>query len=407
MIPASPEGGMMQVIPEKAKKVGGLMTNEELAILCRMARSAHSIAELGCFKGRSLTAMGLVNPKAELHAVDFFGDMSHRNYTGSTVEETRQNLESAGVTAEFHVGTTDEIAPDFVQRIDLLHIDAGHSYEECANDLKNWVPKINAGGAVCVHDYGPGRNEKLDRPEVQQAVDDWRNPDWEEIERDGVMIAFRNMTAERGVLYVAYGEKARSQTQNSMQHLRKHCDLPVAVVSDSPLEGADNMILHVEVDPGARAQKTRMYSLSPFRETLFLDADTEMLSSPEGGFELLKYVDVVMGQDPNRKLSDVKWRHLDQKELQITREEIGVDVLYFNSGVIFFKRNERTRKMFQAWSREWERYGKHDQMSLVRAIKKNPVRIAPMREPFNTHHQTMARFVYHNHRSAARQGAPK
>jgi len=397
----------MQIIPEKAMQIGGLMTREELAVLCRMARSAQVITELGCFKGRSLAAMGLVNPRAELHGVDFFGDMSHRNYEGSTLEATRKNLEGVGVTAEFHVGTTDEIAPGFGHKIDLLHIDAGHSYEECTRDLENWAPKINPGGGLCVHDYGPARNEKLERPEVQQAVDDWRNADWAEIERDGVMIAFRQMIAERGVLYVAYGEKARAQAQESMRSLRKFSDLPVAVISDEALEGADHMILHGEVDRGARAQKTRMYSLSPFKETLFLDADTELVSDPAFGFELLGYVDVVMGQDSSRKLSDVKWPHLDQHELQKTREEIGVDVLYFNSGAIFFRRNEGTRRMFQAWSREWERYGKHDQMALVRAIHKNPVRIAPMRPPFNTHQQMQAQFVYHNHRSASRQGAPK
>lgn len=397
----------MQIIPEKAMRISGLMTREELAILCRMARSAGSIVELGCFKGRSLAAMGLVNPQAELHGVDFFGDMSHRNYEGSTLEETRQNLADVGLTAEFHVGKTDDVAPNFKLTIDLLHIDAGHSYEECTNDLNNWVPKINPGGAVCVHDYGPGRNAALDRPEVQQAVDDWRNPAWAEIERDGVMIAFRNLVAERGVLYVAYGEKARAQAQDSIRHLRRHSKLPVAVVSDSPLEGADYNIRHVEVDKGARAQKTRIYSLSPFRETLFLDADTQMLSSPTFGFELLKYVDVVIGQDPNRKLSDVKWPNLDPNELKTTREEIGIDVLYYNSGVIFFRRNERTQRMFQAWSREWERWGKHDQLALVRAIHRHPVRIAPMRPPFNTHHKGTAKFIFHNHRSASRQGAPK
>jgi len=397
----------MKVIPEQAKSIHGLMTDNELSVLCRMAWSARSIVELGCFKGRSLAAMGLSNPEAKLYGVDFFGDMSHRNYQGSTLEQTKINLKNVGVDAEFYVGKTDDVANKFDHEIELLHIDAGHSYEECMNDLNKWVPKINEGGAVCIHDYGIPHSDKLKRPEVKQAVDDWRNSEYEEIERDGTMIAFRNILLEQGVLYVAYGEKAKAQVLNSIQHLRKYSELPVAVVSDEEIPGACFSIIHREVDAGARAQKTRMYSLSPFRETLFLDADTEVQKDPSFGFELLKYVDVVMGQDVNRRLFNVNWSGLDKAELQKTKTEVGMDMIYYNSGVIFFKRNDRNRKLFQIWNREWERFGKHDQLALARAMKQCPVRIATMREKFNTHKQSEVNFVFHKHRTASRQGAPK
>lgn len=354
--------------------------------------------------------MGLSNPTAELFGVDFFGDMSHRNYEGSTLEEATANLEGVGVHAEFYVGKTHDVAPKFGKQIDLLHIDAGHSYEECTQDLNDWTPKINPGGAVCIHDYGyPKKSaDKLSRPEVKAAVDDWRSNKWTEIERDDVMIAFRNIVAKRGILYIAFGDQAREQVKQSIATVKVYAKtLPIAVISDAPFTEADINIYHIDSDVGARSVKTRMYSLSPFEETLFLDADTEMLASPDGGFELLKYVDMVIAQDVNRKLSDVKWKNLPAEEIRYTQEYIGVDVLYFNSGVIFFKRNERLQKMFQAWNREWEHFGRQDQLALVRAIHDNPVRIAPMRHPFNTHKKAEANFVYHKHRAASRTGAPK
>jgi predicted O-methyltransferase YrrM len=184
------------MIPAGARSIPGLMTTEELALLCRMARSAQSIVELGTYKGRSLAAMMLTNPAARAWAVDWFGDMSHRGYKGATQEELEANLARLGLKpAGIIAATTDEAAVQFEEHVDMLHIDAGHSYEECSADLRNWVPKVNPGGAVCIHDYGKARTECLDRPEVQRAVDDWRNSAWVEVERAGGSNALRSRSA--------------------------------------------------------------------------------------------------------------------------------------------------------------------------------------------------------------------
>lgn len=214
--------------------------------------------------------------------------------------------------------------------------------------------------------------------------------------------------ADRGVLYIAYGEKARRLAGISIRTLREHApDLPVAVVADSPLDEADHLVEHEEADRGARTQKTSMYRLSPFKETLYLDADTEVVASPEAGYRMLQWVDLVLGQDVHRRLADATWHSLTKEERDATIKEIGTDdVLYYNSGVIFFRRNERVEAMMSAWHSEWQRWRKHDQMALLRAIYSNPVRIATIREPWNTHLKSKARFVYHKHRKAARKGAP-
>jgi len=402
----------MQEILKQVKGIYGLMTVEELAVLCRMARSANSITELGCFKGRSLIAMGLSNPDAELIGIDWFGDMSHRGYEGSTLAETQANLASRGVRAEFLVGKTDKIAKTFDRSIDLLHVDAGHSYEECTNDLNNYAPHVNPGGAICVHDYGPARKESLERPEVKEAVDDWqaRNPAWVEVERAGTMIAFRQTIAPEGVLYIVYGEKALESVENSIATLREHRrDLPVAVITDAEaIEGADILIRHVDMDPGARNIKTRIYSLSPFVKTFFLDADTEVLQDPQHGFDLLDRVDIVMGQDTVRIFNRNQHPHMVPDEMKTTLKETGGgEYLYYNTGVMFFGRNPRVQALMQAWHAEWQRWGRQDQPAMFRAMFQNPVRIAAMRNPWNTHHSNQAHFVFHAHRRASREGAPK
>jgi len=213
----------------------------------------------------------------------------------------------------------------------------------------------------------------------------------------------------KGVLYVAYGEKARAQAQLSLLTVKRHAPgLTVAVVSDQPLAGADQHIHHPEADKGARTQKTSMYRLSPFDLTLFLDADTEVLATPAVGFKMLQYVDLVLAQDSKRIFADNNWPHLNQEEIAYTEQILGSrQHMYFNSGVIFFRRNERVEAMMDAWHEEWKRFSMHDQMALLRAIHQHPVRIAPMRFPWNTHIRSQAAFIYHKHRQARREGAPR
>ena len=224
-----------------------------------------------------------------------------------------------------------------------------------------------------------------------------------------MIIEQQAIIAEKGVLYVAYGVKAREQAQNSMRTLRHQMHgITVAVVSDSAVKEADHVILHPEEDRGARTQKTQMYRLSPFKKTLFLDADTEVLSSPVAGFNLLDYVDLVLAQDVNRIFIENIWPYLKQDEVAYTKKELGTGHhMYYNSGVIFFRRNEHVEAMMAAWYEEWCRWKMHDQMALLRAIHRYPVRIAPMRAPWNTHHRSGAAFVFHKHRQARRDGAPQ
>lgn len=215
-------------------------------------------------------------------------------------------------------------------------------------------------------------------------------------------------SASRGALYIAYGDRAREQAIKSIETLRYHApSLPVAVVSDSPLSDVE-LIQRPEADLGARTWKTQMYHLSPFEQTLFLDADTEIRSSPSAGFSMLDYVDLVLAQDVMRVFADNTWPHLNREEVAATKSEIKTaQHMYYNSGVIFFRRNERVKAMMTAWHEEWQRWKMHDQMALLRAIHRCPVRIAPMRELWNTNKAPAAVFVYHKHRRARREGAPR
>lgn len=57
--------------------------------------------------------------------------------------------------------------------LDLVFIDADHSYEGCLADIIAWTPKVKIGGYVCGHDYANKRGD------VKGAVDEMFGKDIE------------------------------------------------------------------------------------------------------------------------------------------------------------------------------------------------------------------------------------
>ena len=80
------------------------------------------------------------------------------------------------------------------------------------------------------------------------------------------------MSQSRGVLYLQWGERCPTLVQRSLASLRAvHPALPVHI--------------HTLPDHATLLEKSAMLELSPFEETLYLDADTVVLDSLDFGFE--------------------------------------------------------------------------------------------------------------------------
>ncbi len=67
--------------------------------------------------------------------------------------------------------TSVEAAKDWPagKLVDMVYIDADHSYEGCKADIEAWFSKVRPGGIICGHDYG---GTEVDFPGVKQAVDE-------------------------------------------------------------------------------------------------------------------------------------------------------------------------------------------------------------------------------------------
>lgn len=200
--------------------------------------------------------------------------------------------------------------------------------------------------------------------------------------------------ANRGVVYLALGESYASLVTDSARTLRLHgYDGPVRVVTDAPsheLVDLECETLVVGSLPGGFASRFHKTQLNrwAFERTLFLDADTIIISSIEEVWELLAGRDMAMAPDMHSSVADVIARSVNDPsrrapEYQLMQELGLIDRRYYNSGVMLWDQNGRVSRMFNRWHQEWNRFGGEDQLALVRAIAATGTKVATLDSAWN------------------------
>ncbi|MDI6704588.1 MAG: class I SAM-dependent methyltransferase [bacterium] len=114
------------------------------------------ILEVGSYLGASACffALGTKKPGQRIYCVDTWQNDAMSEGKRDTFAEFLKN------TAYFKEkiiplrGYSEDIARTFDKKIDLLFIDADHSYKGCNQDVKAWFPHLNPGAIVIFHDYG-------------------------------------------------------------------------------------------------------------------------------------------------------------------------------------------------------------------------------------------------------------
>lgn len=155
-----------------APDIEGWMTYTELKWLYETAKNKECIVEIGSWKGRSTHALcsgskgtvwavdtwkGSADPKDQTHnqakREDVFSEFSNNTKQFSNLSVIRKDsLEAAKLFSD--------------RSLDMVFIDAGHTYEEVKADIDAWLPKVKDGGLICGHDYSDVWKG------VKQAVDE-------------------------------------------------------------------------------------------------------------------------------------------------------------------------------------------------------------------------------------------
>lgn len=208
-----------------------------------------------------------------------------------------------------------------------------------------------------------------------------------------------------GLVFMAFGPKAGASAARSIFSLhRLGISYPVTVVGDRRINGTDYMEWIGE-SPFDTSQRTNfkfragrvkpfLYGCSPYDWTMYLDADTVFMKSPEEGFRHLNDHDMVVTEEKlslaelyNKQLAG--WE-INIQERDATVIEVGGDDTqkFINSGVMFFRKSDAVTKVFDNWHTEWMRFQEWDeQLALTRAIHDNPeVKIKRLPPAWNAPH---------------------
>ncbi len=156
--------------------IEGWMTFKEQLYLYNTAKKLNgkTIVEVGSWKGRSSNALLTGNDKGIVFCLDTWQGSSNIE------DDTNWMAKQENILSQFKANTCqfnnlvfiqkDSIvgANDFAdQSIDMIFIDANHTYEGVKADILAWLPKVKIGGLITGHDYMPNTWQ-----EVIQAVDE-------------------------------------------------------------------------------------------------------------------------------------------------------------------------------------------------------------------------------------------
>ena len=154
---------------------------------------------------------------------------------------------------------------------------------------------------------------------------------------------------KRGVLYIAFGDCFMKELRFSAESVKKYNpDLHISVFTDKPFECefVDNVQI---MEVRHLRPKIDYIKFAPYEETIFLDTDTIINHSLDDLFGILQKYDMALVHDLARKRKKFESTIPAYGEIPYSFSEI-------NTGVIAFKKNDKTNKLFEDWRENFYKY---------------------------------------------------
>lgn len=138
-------------------------------------------AEVGVFKGEFTLFLQETLKPSKLYAIDLFegvtgsGDQDGNNFSYCSLDETHKMLYSKDIlTLKGDSSTILKTLED--ESLDMVYIDADHTYQAVLKDLEAAYPKVKSGGWIMGHDYEMNMSKArtaYDCSGLKKAVDEF------------------------------------------------------------------------------------------------------------------------------------------------------------------------------------------------------------------------------------------
>jgi len=194
------------------------------------------------------------------------------------------------------------------------------------------------------------------------------------------------MKKEKGVVYIAKGEKYIKESICSARSLKSHSDIDITLFCDKDLESewvdrTESINNNGYGFDGAISDDLAPYlcpNKLPYEKTLFLDSDTFICEDISGIFSILDNFDIGLSHNPGSRI--------ERKEHKSITNSIPNAFPRYNGGVILFKNNIRVEEFFNSWKTLYEdnyQITSSNQPTLRKAMYESSVRISTLPSEYN------------------------
>ncbi len=165
------------------KNVRGYLGINEAKVLYDYAKKINNnsvIVEIGAYLGRSTCFISEAikkKKKITFFSIDTFQNQAMSEGLKNTYKEYLKNI----FRYKYKIKTIRGFSYNVVKslqyiKIDLLWIDADHSYTACKKDIEDWYPLVKENGYIIFHDYAKGFindvrrvvDEKIDQKQIKK-----------------------------------------------------------------------------------------------------------------------------------------------------------------------------------------------------------------------------------------------
>ena len=184
---------------------------------------------------------------------------------------------------------------------------------------------------------------------------------------------------DRGIIYIAIGDEYRMMAIQSAQSIIdlyvSECPQITILTTDSgnfrisPYISLRQINGDFSADPAIATAylKTRLYFLSEFTKTLYLDCDTRAVGNLSGIWDYLgNSIAVAPAYNPLSEYT-VYPRNPEATKTSMCLSKIN-DYTQYNTGVLLFRRTLNIYKIFELWRKEWCEFQHHENMAFTRLV---------------------------------------